>query len=419
MNKPTNELLGWAAAALVAASLALPSAAYAQDPPKKPAPGKPAPAARPAPPAARPAPPPQAARPAPPAARPAPQVARPAAPPRPAPNFARPQRPAPRVAAPSRPVPNVSAPQRSGARSFDRRERTAAPAAATPAARIAAQPLSRAELRQQRADERRALRGVPRSQRAQRLEQFRAERAAQRQQNNPAAQTNTLRANTASPNALQASTPRRNGQARVSAQAAQQGRFAGRFAAQQNAGSNAAVARNIAFVAARSAWQQNRRAGFRAWYGPVFYPYAYSDIFDYAFWPGGYDDGYWDYAYDDFFDGVFYGTAPVSYAYGPETGAAIADRQPAYAAVQQLCKQPGEGVTAWPFAEIEKVGLRPDQQHLLDTLRASAKQAALDFASSCPAENAFPVTPPGRLAAMTARLQATLNAVKAVKPALD
>ena len=51
------------------------------------------------------------------------------------------------------------------------------------------------------------------------------------------------------------------------------------------------------------------RAAFVPWYGPVFWPYAYSDVFDYAFWPSGYDDGYWAYAYDDFFDGVFWGQA--------------------------------------------------------------------------------------------------------------
>ena len=38
-------------------------------------------------------------------------------------------------------------------------------------------------------------------------------------------------------------------------------------------------------IAARRAWQHGRRAGFVAWYGPVFWPYAYSDIFDYVFWP--------------------------------------------------------------------------------------------------------------------------------------
>ena len=44
-----------------------------------------------------------------------------------------------------------------------------------------------------------------------------------------------------------------------------------------------------------------------AWLGPVFWPYAYSDIFNYTFWPYAYDTGYWAYAYDDLFDTVFWG----------------------------------------------------------------------------------------------------------------
>jgi len=68
------------------------------------------------------------------------------------------------------------------------------------------------------------------------------------------------------------------------------------------------------------------------WYGPVFWPYAYSDIFDYAFWPDGYDDGYFAYAYDDFFDGVYFGEEgpPPGYAYdepglapGPDSSAIL------------------------------------------------------------------------------------------------
>jgi hypothetical protein len=52
-------------------------------------------------------------------------------------------------------------------------------------------------------------------------------------------------------------------------------------------------------------------------------------------------------------------------------------------------------------------------------MRAAAKDAAAVFKASCPADNAFPLTPPGRLRAMTARLQATLQAVETVRPALE
>ena len=88
--------------------------------------------------------------------------------------------------------------------------------------------------------------------------------------------------------------------------------------------------------------------------------------------------------------------------------------------MQELCKQPGTGITAWPFAEIErKVGLNAEQKDLLDDVRAAAKKATATFKDSCPSEASFPLTPPGRLLAMSARLGATLEAVRIVKPALE
>ncbi|MGH6684168.1 MAG: Spy/CpxP family protein refolding chaperone [Pseudolabrys sp.] len=235
--------------------------------------------------------------------------------------------------------------------------------------------------------------------------------------------TNALRSNTVTNNALRTNANansltraqrralRRNATGSVTPLAARQGRFASRLGARaQLRGAN---------FAARRAWHHHQRAGFVAWYGPVFWPYAYSDIFDYAFWPGGYDDGYWDYAYDNFFDGLFWGEAgpPEDYAYA---GSAPVHSRVTYAAVQELCKQPGSGITAWPFADIErKVGLSDDQKALLGDVRKAAADAAATFKASCPSEDAFPLTPPGRLTAMTARLQGTLDAVKVVRPALE
>ncbi len=206
---------------------------------------------------------------------------------------------------------------------------------------------------------------------------------------------------------LQTRSQHRFGTASVTSQAARQGRFASRFAA-RTPGAN---------FAAHRAWRHHQRAGFVAWYGPVFWPYAYSDIFDYAFWPNGYDDGYWEYAYDNFFDGMFWGAAgpPEDYA-----SAGPAPPRASYAGVQELCTQPGTGITAWPFADIErKVGLNDDQKSLLGDVRKAAADAAATFKASCPANSAFPLTPPGRLQAMTARLQGTLDAVTLVHPALD
>jgi hypothetical protein len=154
----------------------------------------------------------------------------------------------------------------------------------------------------------------------------------------------------------------------------------------------------------------------------VFWPYAYSDIFDYTFWPGGYADGYWAYAYDDFFDGVFWGPAgpPAQYAYTAPPATASAPPAPSHTAVEALCGEPGKGVTAWPIAEIEKkVDPNAEQKRLLGDVRDAAAKAADTFKASCPANLTFPRTPPGRLQAMMARLDATLEAVETVRPPLD
>jgi hypothetical protein len=299
----------------------------------------------------------------------------------------------------------------------------AAPARSSPAAAAVSTAAQKRADRAERRHERSVLRSLPASQRAARREEFRQQREQRQnaQTNTSTRQNAAVQSNAATrSNALaRRRNARRNGNAAITAQAAQQGRFASRFASRRQ-GANAGARFVSDPAAARRAWHRHRRAAFVAWYGPVFWPYAYSDIFDYAFWPNGYDEGYWDYAYDDFVDGMFWGEAgpPSEYAY-----AEPADRSTtrvSEAGVEELCTQPGSGITAWPFADIErKVGLNAEQKKQLQQMRAAATKAGAVFKASCPAENAFPLTPPGRLTAMTARLDATLQAVNAVKPALD
>jgi LTXXQ motif family protein len=364
----------------------------------------------------------------------APHIARPTAPTGPRPNFAAPQR----QQAPAVVNRNVQQPQRhvQQERNIQRqqlraeRQRQLPPAAQTrpngPNAQaktnLRQQQLNtRQQLRAERALQRREdreLRRLPGTQRAQRQEEIRnarQQRALNRQQ---LAQPDAARQN-----ARAQRVNRRDGAARVTQDAARRGRFAAPFAAQA---ANISGRHRFAHLAAHRAWRHGHRAAFVAWYGPVFWPYAYSDVFDYTFWPYGYDDGYWAYVYDDFFDGVFWGEAgpPEEYAYAapsprPSYGSASAPR-PNYAAVRDLCRQPGSGVTAWPFAEIErKVGLNAEQKDLLGEIRKASQDAAAVFKASCPPDDAFPLTPPGRLDAMTARLEATLQTVQTVRPALE
>lgn len=209
-------------------------------------------------------------------------------------------------------------------------------------------------------------------------------------------------------------------------QAAARGRFAAQFRSHDALQARTALTARENGWAPRHAWRRGHRAAFVAWLGPVFWPYAYSDIFEYTFWPTAYDPGYWAYAYDDFVDTVFWGTdSPYSaYARYPEPGAASTDfRARGRASVsqrtlRQLCGDPDKGVTAWPIAEITRtVRPTPEQRTLLDELKAAAAKAADVFKESC--DDTFAMTPPGRLRAMTNRVSATLNAVKIVRPALE
>jgi len=305
---------------------------------------------------------------------------------------------------------------------------------------------ARQQMREERALRRREaqeLRRFPASQRAQRREEIRnarEQRALNRQQ---LAQPNALQQQSKAQSDLRDQSKaqswrekRLNGAPRVTEEAARQGRFASRFAQQAKGidARNRWAGNHWDKFAARHAWRRHHRAHFVAWFGPIFWPYAYSDIFDYTFWPYGYDDGYWAYAYDDFFDGLFWGEAgpPVEYAYAPPSGGPVPRSRYAgtsrrttsdsvrEASVRELCRQPASGITAWPFADIERrVGLDTDQKQLLDEVRRASEEAAAAFKTSCPTENAFPLTPPGRLDAMLARLEATLQAMQTVRPPLE
>ena len=241
----------------------------------------------------------------------------------------------------------------------------------------------------------------------------------QQQQNQPAA-------------AVQNQQPRALRTHAVSARQAAQGRFAsGLRANAANSGARFA-GRRAARLAARTAWQLGLLAPYVPWRGPVYWPYAYNDVFYYTFWPEAYDPGYWAYAYDDMFDGVFFpdGAPYAEYAAeGPYAGpdgrvtTGSAPSRPAAPgrvaqATRDFCADQAKGVTAWPLAQIaDAVQPNEDQKVLLANLQKAAEEAAARFKDACP--DAVPMTPPGRLEVIVQRLQATDEAIQTVKPALQ
>jgi len=158
--------------------------------------------------------------------------------------------------------------------------------------------------------------------------------------------------------------------------------------------------------------------------GPVFWPYAYDDFIDYTFWPSAYDT-FWPYAYDDVFEGLYGGYAPeygAAYAYAgaPASSRAYShgDAAGQSSAATQICSGDPRGLTDFPIEQISRqVEPTQAQQALLDSLKAATDKAVQTLQAACP--NDLPATPTGRLAAMRIRVQAMLQAVQTVRPALD
>jgi hypothetical protein len=188
--------------------------------------------------------------------------------------------------------------------------------------------------------------------------------------------------------------------------------------------------------------------------GPVFWPYAYNDFLDYTFSPYAYDS-FWPRAYDDVYDGIYgpytsnysngytptysdgytpsysegapesgYTAGRTIYVQGNETGAWVTPGgQPSRTAAlaggpTQICSGQTEGLPDFPIQRIAQQ-IKPDQgqQALLDDLKAATAQALDILRAACPSD--LPGTPTGRLAAMRSRVEAMLQAVRVIEPALQ
>jgi hypothetical protein len=187
----------------------------------------------------------------------------------------------------------------------------------------------------------------------------------------------------------------------------------------------------------RNAWWRHRHGGF-GWVGPLFWPLAYYDIYDYALWGYGYDPLFWDYGYDDIYAGIFY---PYGYddlaAYMPLGGGyymasgggyrgtpqqASGQASDARAAMPeqlaQLCGDDSRDIAGLPIDQIQqRLQLNDAQRAALDDLANASVKAAQDIKNACPTK--IPVTAPERLAVMQRRIEAMIAAVQTVQPTLQ
>jgi LTXXQ motif family protein len=160
-------------------------------------------------------------------------------------------------------------------------------------------------------------------------------------------------------------------------------------------------------------WWQHGDGGY-GWVGPLFWPFAYNDIYDYTIWG---DNGFWDYGYPDIYAGIF---APYGYddlaGYMAQPGrGGRHDRLPA---VAQMCGDDSRDVAALPIDQIQQA-IQPNeaQRAALDDLANASIKAAQTIRSACPTQVAS--TAPGRLAAMQQRIEAMFSGVALMRPPLE
>jgi hypothetical protein len=173
----------------------------------------------------------------------------------------------------------------------------------------------------------------------------------------------------------------------------------------------------------RDGWWRHRSGGY-GWVGPLFWPFAYYDMYDYTMWGDGDYAAFWDYGYNDIYAGLF---APYGYSdlagYLPQSanGAQPSTSGTPTAAPDQLAKMCGEDsrdIAGLPIDQIQQA-IQPNdvQRAALDDLANASVKAAQDIKAACPTQIAL--TAPARLASMQARIEAMIAAVATVQPPLQ
>jgi len=165
-------------------------------------------------------------------------------------------------------------------------------------------------------------------------------------------------------------------------------------------------------------WWQHGNGGY-GWVGPVFWPFAYYDIYDYAMWGYGYGAPFWGYGYPDIYAGIFapYGYDDLSgYFYSPRRSSR--HRTTASDRLAQMCGDDSPEIAGLPIDQVQQV-VEPTeaQRAALDDLANASISAAQKIRVACPTQ--MILTAPGRLEAMQQRIEAMISAVATVQPALE
>ena len=185
---------------------------------------------------------------------------------------------------------------------------------------------------------------------------------------------------------------------------------------------NPAVRRQIVAAAALAGWHGGRIAngwwrhgdGGYGWVGPLFWPFAIYDIYDYSIWGDGI--GFWDYGYPDIYAAIFapYGHDDLAAYTGPSP---LDRRHRRVPPLPQLCSDDSGEIAGLPIDQIAQA-IQPNeaQRAALDDLANALISAARMIQASCPTQTAFAA--PHRLAVMQQRIEAMIKAESALQQPL-
>jgi LTXXQ motif family protein len=172
----------------------------------------------------------------------------------------------------------------------------------------------------------------------------------------------------------------------------------------------------------------NFRGGFGygyGWYGPVFWPHAFDDVFNDILWGYGLGGPFWDYGYGDIYAGLFTPLGSSDLA-GAPTGEQARDTVPPpiggsaesrqanpSSEFSQMCGDGSREIASWPIDRIERSAFPTAEQRTgLDEFADATIQAAQTIKDACPIE--IVLTPTRRLEAMQKRIEGMAQAVAIV-----
>jgi hypothetical protein len=158
-----------------------------------------------------------------------------------------------------------------------------------------------------------------------------------------------------------------------------------------------------------SGWWQHGDGSY-GWVGPLFWPFAYYDIYDYAVWGDGM--GFWGYGYRDIYAAIF-----TPYDEDELTRYLSSSHGRRFRRLPSLARMCGDDVSELAPLPVEQIRqtmrLSEEQRGMLDELAKASVAGEKTVRASCPTE--VQPTPSARLAAMQQRLEAMKSAIASIR----